>query len=374
MKKCKVLTVLGTRPEIIRLSRVIPALDKNFDHILVHTGQNYDYELNKIFFNDLNLRSPDFFLNASNSEITLGQQIGNIIGTFDLCLLKTKPDAILILGDTNSCLAAIPAKRRKIPVFHMEAGNRCFDENVPEEINRKIVDHISDINLCYSQIARNYLIQEGIRPERIIVTGSPMKEVIEFNSKKIEKSNILEKLNLKKNNYFLVSSHREENIDNKENLISFIKILNFLGQNYKIPIIVTTHPRLRKKFENADTKLNKLVKLMKPFSFSEYIKLQKNAHTVLSDSGTISEEVSILKFRALNIRQNHERPEAMEEATVMLVGMKLERVIQGLKILDNNENLEIVDDYSVTNVSNKIVKIIMSHIDYINRYTWNKIK
>ena len=372
MKKIKIITVVGTRPEIIRLSRVIPALDKIFDHVLIHTGQNFDYELNNIFFKDLNLRLPDVFLNCADEHMTVGQKIGNIISAVDLSLLDIKPDAVLILGDTNSCLAAIPTKRRKIPIFHMEAGNRCFDENVPEEINRKIVDHTSDINLCYSQIARNYLIQEGIRPERIIVTGSPMREVIEFNLKKIEQSKILEKLNLIKSKYFVISAHREENIENAKNFKSLINILNFLADEYKIPIIVTTHPRTRKKIETTGISLHESVKLMRPFSFSDYICLQKNAHTVLSDSGTISEESSILKFRALNIRQTHERPEAMEQAAVMLVGLNLERIIDGLNALDVINQSHDVTDYLSNDVSQKIIKIIISHIDYVNKYTWQK--
>ncbi len=374
MKKIKIITVVGTRPEIIRLSRVIPALDKNFDHVLMHTGQNFDYELNNIFFKDLNLRLPDIFLNCADEHMTVGQKIGNIISAVDLSLLDIKPDAVLILGDTNSCLAAIPTKRRKIPIFHMEAGNRCFDENVPEEINRKIVDHTSDINLCYSQIARSYLIQEGIRPERIIVTGSPMREVIEFNLKKIEQSKILEKLNLIKSKYFVISAHREENIENAENFKSLINVLNFLGEKYNIPIIVTTHPRTRKKIETKGISLHETVKLMRPFSFSDYICLQKNAHTVLSDSGTISEESSILKFRALNIRQTHERPEAMEQAAVMLVGLNLERIIDGLDALDIINQSNDVTDYLSNDVSQKIIKIIISHIDYVNKYTWQKNK
>ncbi len=368
----KVLTIVGTRPEIIRLSRVIPALDKCFDHSLIHTGQNYDYELNQIFFDDLNLRLPDVFLDCAQEGMTAGQTIGKIISEVDILLAKNQPDALLLLGDTNSCLASIPAKRHKIPIFHMEAGNRCFDVNVPEEINRKLVDHTSDINLCYSQIARSYLLREGVRPDTIIVTGSPMKEVLEYNSEKINNSEILKKLQLKNQKYFVVSAHREENIENPQNFNTLINSLNSLADNYGYPIVVTVHPRTRKKIENGNFRLHKNIRLIKPIAFSDYISLQKNCYVVLSDSGTISEEASILKFKALNIRSTHERPEAMENSSVMLVGLGIERISQGLKILEQTVIPNDVTDYLPNDVSTKVSKIILSYTDFVNKYIWQK--
>ena len=375
MTKLRVMTVLGTRPEIIRLSRVINKLDEDYDHILVHTGQNYDFELNQIFFEDLGLRDPDFFLDAAKNNFS--ETVGNIIIKIDKLLLENRPDAVFILGDTNSSLAAIPAKRQKIPIFHMEAGNRCFDQRVPEEINRKIVDHISDINLPYSNIARDYLISEGISPDRIIKVGSPMKEVIDYYHKKIEKSKIMKKLNLTADNFFLVSSHREENIEDTEMFNNLIDILKFLVDQYNCEVIVSTHPRTQKKIDNLNLSIDKKIRFLKPLSFSDYNNLQINAKAVLSDSGTISEESSILNFPALNIREAHERPEAMEEASVMLVGLNVARIKQSLEILkkqkmDKNRTLQIVEDYNVSNVSEKVSRIILSYIDVINKKVWYK--
>jgi UDP-N-acetylglucosamine 2-epimerase len=375
MTKLRVMTVLGTRPEIIRLSRVINKLDEDYDHILVHTGQNYDFELNQIFFEDLGLRDPDFFLDAAKNNFS--ETVGNIIIKIDKLLLENRPDAVFILGDTNSSLAAIPAKRQKIPIFHMEAGNRCFDQRVPEEINRKIVDHISDINLPYSNIARDYLISEGISPDRIIKVGSPMKEVIDHYHKKIEKSKIMKKLNLTADNFFLVSSHREENIEDTEMFNNLIDILKFLVDQYNCEVIVSTHPRTQKKIDNLNLSIDKKIRFLKPLSFSDYNNLQINAKAVLSDSGTISEESSILNFPALNIREAHERPEAMEEASVMLVGLNVARIKQSLEILkkqkmDKNRTLQIVEDYNVSNVSEKVSRIILSYIDVINKKVWYK--
>jgi UDP-N-acetyl-L-fucosamine synthase len=376
MKKLKVLTVVGTRPEIIRLSRVLIKLDQteSVEHVLVHTGQNYDYELNEVFFKDLGLRKPDYFLNAAggNATTTAGQILINI----DPILEEIQPDAFLVLGDTNSCLCAIAAKKRKIPIFHMEAGNRCFDQRVPEETNRKIVDHISDVNLTYSDIAREYLLKEGLPADRIIKTGSPIFEVIEKYKHKIENSNILEKLKLKKEGYFLVSAHREENI-NSSNFINLVESLNLIAETYKLPIIISTHPRTRNKIDDTGVKFHKLIQLMKPMGFHDYNHLQKYSKAVLSDSGTISEESSIMNFPALNIRDAHERPEAMEEASVMMVGMKTERIMQCLKILETQKrgderNMRTVYDYSVPNVSEKVVRIVLSYTDYINRVVWNK--
>ena len=376
MKKLKVLTVVGTRPEIIRLSQVLLKLDdsESIEHILVHTGQNYDYELNEVFFKDLGLRKPDYFLNAvgGNATVTSGKILINI----DPVLEKIKPDAFLVLGDTNSCLCAIAAKKRKIPIFHMEAGNRCYDQRVPEETNRKIVDHISDVNLTYSDIAREYLLKEGLPADRIIKTGSPIFEVIEKYKHKIENSNILEKLKLKKEGYFLVSAHREENI-NSSNFINLVESLNLIAETYKLPIIISTHPRTRNKIDDTGVKFHKLIQLMKPMGFHDYNHLQKYSKAVLSDSGTISEESSIMNFPALNIRDAHERPEAMEEASVMMVGMKTERIMQCLKILETQKrgderNMRTVYDYSVPNVSEKVVRIVLSYTDYINRVVWNK--
>lgn len=374
-KKLRILSVVGTRPEIIRLSAVLNKLDNYCEHYIAHTGQNYDYELNEIFFNDLSVKKPDFFLNAAgeNAAIT----IGNIIIKVDELLAELKPDALLILGDTNSCLAALSAKRKKIPVFHMEAGNRCFDQRVPEEINRKIVDHISDINLTYSDIAREYLLAEGLSPDRIIKTGSPMYEVIQNHQDKINKSDVLERLALKNGEFFLVSAHREENVDSKINIKKLADILNALADKYNFPVIVSTHPRTRKRFEENNIQFDKRVQLLKPLGFIDYIKLQVEAKAVLSDSGTITEESSILNFPALNIREAHERPEGMEEASVIMTGLSVERVMQSLSILEdqpagNVRLLRPVNDYSMPNVSDKVVRIIHSYTDYINRVVWKK--
>lgn len=377
MKKVKVLTVVGTRPEIIRLSRVIALLNSSevIDHVLVHTGQNYDYELNEIFFKDLELPKPDYFLNSAG--VSAAETIGKVIINIDQVLEKEKPDAFLVLGDTNSCLCAIPAKKRKIPIFHMEAGNRCFDQRVPEETNRKIVDHISDINLTYSSIAREYLLHEGLSSDRIIKTGSPMFEVLHHNMTRIEKSKVLEEMGLKKNEYFIVSAHREENINSEPNFQELVFAINSIADNYKLPVIVSTHPRTYKQINQTGTKFNSLVILNKPFGFLDYIYLQMNAFAVLSDSGTISEESSILNFPALNIREAHERPEAMEEASVMMVGLKYDRISQGLSILQTQSrgeerSLRIVSDYAMPNVSEKVVRIILSYIDYVNTNVWKK--
>lgn len=376
MKKLKVLTVVGTRPEIIRLSRVMSKLDEaeSIDHILVHTGQNYDYELNQIFFKDLNLRQPDYFLEAAGKNAA--ETIGQVIIKIDLILEKEKPDAFLVLGDTNSCLCAIPAKKRHIPIFHMEAGNRCFDQRVPEEANRKIVDHISDINLTYSNIAREYLLREGLPPDRIIKTGSPMFEVLSYYKSKIEKSQILKSLKLKAYNYFLISAHREENIAT-DNFKNMVEILKWLSKTYKLPVIVSTHPRTKQMLDKKSVRLNPLVRFMKPMSFSDYNLLQMKAKAVLSDSGTISEESSILNFPALNIREAHERPEAMEEASVMLTGFNTERIEQGLKVLETQNRgerrtLTLVKDYSASNVSEKVLRIIISYTDYVKRVVWQE--
>ncbi len=376
MKKLKVVTVLGTRPEIIRLSRVLAKLDEHCEHILVHTGQNYDYELNEIFFQDLGVRKPDFFLNAAGSNAS--ETIGKIIIAVDEVFGKINPDAMLVLGDTNSCLAAIPAKRRKIPIFHMEAGNRCFDQRVPEETNRKIVDHIADINLTYSDIAREYLLKENFPPDRLIKTGSPMFEVLNFYKSGIDSSDVLSRLGLQKGKYLVVSAHREENIDSDVNLEKLVLTLNTLAEKYDEPIIVSTHPRTQKKFDSKNVTFHKNVKLLKPLGFKDYVKLQLDSRAVLSDSGTISEESSILNFPALNIREAHERPEAMEEGSVMMVGMETERIIQALSILekqkrDNERTLNRVADYSMPNVSEKVVRIIHSYTDYVNRVVWKKV-
>ncbi len=372
MKKLKVMTVVGTRPEIIRLSAVIKKLNESeaIDHVLVHTGQNYDYELNEIFFKDFNLKKPDYFLNAATGGAM--ETIGNIISKIDPILEKIKPEAFLVLGDTNSCLAVIAAKRRHIPIFHMEAGNRCFDQRVPEETNRKIVDHISDINLTYSSIAREYLLREGFPADRIIKTGSPMYEVLMNKKKEIDESDILSRLGLKKGDYFLVSAHREENI-NSNNFVKLIETLNYLANNFKLPIIVSTHPRTKKMLEIKGVELNNLIRTLKPLGFVDYNKLQIESKIVLSDSGTISEESSILHFKALNIRDAHERPEAMEFGSVMMTGVGKERIIQGIKILNNHEQTEIsVPDYSQENVSDKIMKLIISYVDYIKQNVWRE--
>lgn len=374
MKKLKVMTVVGTRPEIIRLSAVINKLNESeaIEHILVHTGQNYDYELNEVFFKDFNLKKPDYFLNAATG--TAVETIGNILVKIDPILEEVKPDAFLVLGDTNSCLCAIAAKRRHIPIFHMEAGNRCFDQRVPEESNRKIVDHTADVNLTYSDIAREYLLREGLPADRIIKTGSPMFEVLNSRKDDIEKSDVLERLDLKENEYYVVSAHREENISSEENFRNLVESLNTIAEKFQIPIIVSTHPRTRNMIENKGVNFNPLVRTMKPLGFNDYVKLQKYAKAVLSDSGTISEESSILGFKALNIRQAHERPEAMEEASVMMVGLGKERILQGLEIIETQEkdSLRLVADYSMPNVSDKVLRIILSYTDYINRVVWGK--
>ena len=374
MKKLKVMTVVGTRPEIIRLSAVINKLDKSeaIEHILVHTGQNYDYELNEVFFEDFKLKKPDYFLNSAVG--TAIETIGNILINIEKVIDKEKPDAFLILGDTNSCLTAIAAKRRHIPIFHMEAGNRCFDQRVPEETNRKIVDHIADMNLTYSDIAREYLLREGLLPDRVIKTGSPMYEVIKSKLDDIDNSDVLNKLNLEKNKYFVVSAHREENINSERNFLNLVESLNAIADKYNFPVIVSTHPRTRKMIEEKGVKFNPLINLLKPLGFNDYVKLQIESKAVLSDSGTISEESSILKFKALNLREAHERPEAMEEASVMMVGLKKERILQGLEILETQEKdtLREVYDYSMPNVSDKVLRIVLSYTDYINRNVWRK--
>ena len=376
-KKLRVATVLGTRPEIIRLSRIIPALDKYFDHILIHTGQNYDYELNQVFFDDLNIRRPDFFLDAATPENNLAQTIGAIISKVDDVFHAQKPDALLVLGDTNSCLSVIPAKRRKIPIFHMEAGNRCFDDRVPEEINRRIIDHTADVNLTYSQIARSYLLSEGLDPAKIINTGSPMREVLSFYQNKINSSEILRNLNLIDRGFFLVSCHREENIDPPNMFKKFCTMLNFLSDFGDREVIVSAHPRTKAKIEKSKYKFNQNVRFLKPLSFTDYNKLQTSAECVLSDSGTITEESSIMNFPALNIREAHERPEGMEEGAVMLVGLDTKLISNGLLVLGSQEKgqkrtLNEVLDYCPENVSEKIVRIILSYTDYINRNTWKR--
>lgn len=375
MRKLKVMTIVGTRPEIIRLSRTITKLDTYCENILVHTGQNYDYELNEVFFSDLGIRKPDMFLEAAGA--TAAETIGQVIMAADKALERHQPEALLLLGDTNSSLAAIAAKRRKIPIFHMEAGNRCFDFRVPEEINRRIVDHTADINLTYSEIARDYLLREGLPPDQVIKTGSPMREVIEYYMPGIEASDVVERLELEAGRYFVVSSHREENVDSPENLTKLFGILNALAETYREPVIVSTHPRTRKRMDMLGLTANPLVQFLKPFGFLDYIRLQTEARCVLSDSGTITEESSILNFPALNLREMHERPEGMEEAAVMMVGLEVQRVRQGLAILDSqprgsNRLLRLVEDYSVPNVSEKIVRIIHSYTDYINRVVWHR--
>lgn len=377
MKKLKVMTVVGTRPEIIRLAAVIGKLEESdaIEHTLVHTGQNYDYELNEIFFNDFNIGKPDHFLNAALGSPT--ETIGNILIKVDPILADVQPDAFLVLGDTNSCLCAIPAKKRHIPIFHMEAGNRCFDQRVPEETNRRIIDHVSDINLTYSDIAREYLLREGMNPDRVIKTGSPMYEVIHSKLDKIHASNVLNNMNLTKGNYFVVSAHREENINSDRNFHNLIDTLNAIGEKYQKPIIVSTHPRTRNRIEETGVTLNEHIQLMKPMGFMDYVKLQVESKAVLSDSGTISEESSILNFPALNIREAHERPEAMEEGSVMMVGLEKERILQGLVVLESQmrgeeRSLRQVADYSMPNVSDKVLRIILSYTDYINRTVWKK--
>ncbi|WP_426053790.1 non-hydrolyzing UDP-N-acetylglucosamine 2-epimerase [Janthinobacterium sp. PSPC2-1] len=375
MKKLKVMTVVGTRPEIIRLSRVMAKLDEYCEQIIVHTGQNYDYELNEIFFQDLQVRKPDHFLNAAGG--TAAETIGKIMIAVDAVLEQVQPDAILILGDTNSCLSAIPAKRRKIPIFHMEAGNRCFDQRVPEETNRKIVDHTADINLTYSDIAREYLLREGLLPDRIIKTGSPMYEVLHHYKARIEESDAVERLALTEGEYFVVSAHREENIDSPANFAKLVEALNKVAETYNFPVIVSTHPRTQKKVDALGATFHPLVRLLKPLGFRDYVKLQASARAVLSDSGTINEESSILNFPALNLREAHERPEGMEEAAVMMTGLEVDRILQGLAILADQprgeqRSLRLVADYSMPNVSDKVVRIIHSYTDYVNRVVWKK--
>ena len=375
MKKLKLMTVVGTRPEIIRLSRVMAVCDQYFDHILVHTGQNYDYELNEIFFTDLGIRKPDHFLNAAGA--TGAETIGNVIIAVDKILEQVQPEALLVLGDTNSCMAVLPAKRRKIPTFHMEAGNRCFDMRVPEEINRRIVDHTADINLTYSTIARDYLLSEGLPADQVIKTGSPMFEVLHHYKAKIEASDVLARLRLKEHQYFIVSAHREENINADQNFLDLVQMLNSVAEKYQYPVIVSTHPRTRKRIEELNIEFHPLIQLLKPLGFSDYNKLQLSAKATLSDSGTINEESSILNFPALNLRQAHERPEGMEEAAVMMVGLTAERVLQGLEILDHQPRgedrlLRLVADYSMPNVSEKVARIILSYTDYVNRVVWKK--
>ena len=376
VKPIKVITVVGTRPEIIRLSRVIDRLhhSKSIEHILIHTGQNYDYNLNEIFFEEMQVPEPNYYLEAAGENAA--QTIGQILIKIDILLEKIQPDAFLVLGDTNSCLSSIPAKKRKIPIFHMEAGNRSFDQRVPEETNRKLVDHLADINLTYSDISRAYLLREGLPPDQIIKTGSPMFEILNHFSNQIENSNALEKLKLKQNAYFLLSAHREENIDNLLNFSDLIASLNAIAETYSYPVVVSTHPRTRKQIDKLKVKTNPLIKWLPPQGFFDYNKLQKNAYVVLSDSGTISEESSILNFKALNIREVHERPEAMEEAAVMMVGLKKERILQALEIvkLQDTENryFPIVGDYSKANVSAKVERIILSYIDYVNSKVWLK--
>ena len=368
------MTVVGTRPEIIRLSAVINKLDESeaIDHVLVHTGQNYDYELNEIFFNDFNLKKPDYFLNAATG--TAIETVGNILIKIDPILEEVKPDAFLVLGDTNSCLCAIAAKRRHIPIFHMEAGNRCFDQRVPEETNRKIVDHTADINLTYSDIAREYLLREGIPADRVIKTGSPMFEVLNSRKEDIENSDVLERLGLESEKYFVVSAHREENISSEQNFMDLVDSINTIAEQYQMPVVISTHPRTRNMIKAKGIEFSPLVKTMKPLGFNDYIKLQKCAKTVLSDSGTISEESSILGFKALNIRQAHERPEAMEEASVMMVGLEKETILQGLEVLGKQgiETLRVVSDYSMPNVSDKVLRIILSYTPYVKRVVWRQ--
>ncbi len=374
MEKLKVMTVVGTRPEIIRLSAVIQKLEESeaIDHTLVHTGQNYDYELNEVFFDDFGLDKPDYFLNAAVG--TAIETIGNIFIKIDPILDEVKPDALLVLGDTNSCLTAVAAKRKQIPIFHMEAGNRCFDQRVPEETNRKIVDHTADINLTYSDIAREYLLAEGLPADQIIKTGSPMYEVLQGKMDDIKSAESYKKLDLEKDQYFVVSAHREENIDSDRNFYNLVDSLNAVAEKYQMPVIVSTHPRTRKRVEELNIEFNDLVQLMKPMGFTDYNNLQLNAKAVLSDSGTISEESSIMGFKALNIREAHERPEAMEEASVMMVGLNKERILQGLEVLETQERdtLRLVADYSMPNVSEKVLRIIISYTDYVNRVVWSE--
>ena len=375
MKKLKIVTVVGTRPEIIRLACVLKKLDEHCEHILIHTGQNYDYELNEIFFDDLGIRKPDYFLGAAGT--TGAETIGNVIIEVDKVLEEIQPEAMLVLGDTNSCMALLPAKRRKIPTFHMEAGNRCFDQRVPEEINRRLVDHMSDINLTYSDIARDYLLSEGLPADMIIKTGSPMFEVLNVYRDGIDSSDVLTRLGIKEYEFFVVSAHREENIDSDKNFLSLMESLNSISETYQMPIIVSTHPRTRKRIDEIKVELNPMIQLLKPLGFKDYNKLQISAKAVLSDSGTINEEASIMNFPALNLREAHERPEGMEEAVVMMTGLEKERIMQSLAIIDNQPRgeqrlMRKVSDYSMPNVSDKIVRIVHSYTDYVNRVVWKK--
>lgn len=377
MKKLKVMTVVGTRPEIIRLSRIIAKLDEYCEQILVHTGQNYDYELNQVFFDQLGVRKPDVFLNSADGSSGAAHTIGNMLISIDPILLDVAPEAILVLGDTNSCLAVIAAKRRKIPIFHMEAGNRCFDQRVPEEINRRIVDHTADINLTYSTIAREYLLREGLPPDQVIKTGSPMFEVLDHYRPQIDASDVLDRLGLDERRYFLVSAHREENIEPQESFAKVVAALNAVAEVHGLPVIVSTHPRTQKRMDAANVKLHPRVRRLKPLGFYDYVKLQMSAKAVLSDSGTITEESAILNFPALNLRETHERPEGMEEASVMMVGLEIDRIHQGLAILEAqargaDRGLRLVADYSMPNLSEKMVRIIHSYTDYVNRIVWRK--
>ncbi|MHB8820175.1 MAG: non-hydrolyzing UDP-N-acetylglucosamine 2-epimerase [Pseudomonadaceae bacterium] len=377
LKKLKVVTVVGTRPEIIRLSRVLAKLDEHCDHVLVHTGQNYDYELNQIFFDDLGVRKPDHFLNSAQDSSGAAHTIGNLIIAVDKVLAEVQPEAMLVLGDTNSCLSVIPAKRRKIPIFHMEAGNRCFDQRVPEETNRRIVDHTADVNLTYSSIAREYLLREGLPPDMVIKTGSPMNEVLTHYRPQIDASDVLTRLGLAVGGYFVVSAHREENIESEQSFAKLVAVLNAVAEDYGLPVIVSTHPRTQKRIDATGSVFHSLVRLLKPLGFHDYVKLQLSARASLSDSGTINEESSILNFPALNLREAHERPEGMEEAAVMMVGLEVERVMQALAILDSQPRgrdrlLRQVGDYSMPNVSDKVVRTIHSYTDYVNRVVWKK--
>lgn len=377
MKKLKVVTVVGTRPEIIRLSRVLAKLDAHCDHVLVHTGQNHDYELNQIFFDELGVRKPDHFLDCASGSTSAAHTIGNLITAVDAVLSDTQPEAMLVLGDTNSCLAVIPAKRRKIPIFHMEAGNRCFDQRVPEETNRRIVDHTADINLTYSTIARDYLIREGLHPDQVIKTGSPMFEVLTQYMPQIDASDVVDRLGLENDRFFIVSAHREENIEPELSFRRLVDILNAVAEDYGMPVVVSTHPRTRNRIDSAGVAFHENIRLLKPLGFCDYVKLQKSARVVLSDSGTINEEASILNFRALNLREAHERPEGMEEAAVMMSGLNLDRVRQQLAILESQpfgaeRSLRLVSDYAMPNVSDKVVRIIHSYTDYVRRVVWKQ--
>ena len=377
MKKLKVMSVVGTRPEIIRMSRVLSALDLHCDHILVHTGQNYDYELNQVFFDDLEIRKPDYFLNSADGSVGAANTIGNLIIAVDKVLDQEQPEAMLVLGDTNSCLSVIPAKRRKVPIFHMEAGNRCFDQRVPEETNRRIVDHTADINLTYSTIARDYLLREGLPPDQVIKTGSPMYEVLHHYLPQIKASDVVSRLDLQPGQYFVVSAHREENIESEKSFTKLVAVLNTVADDYAMPVVVSTHPRTQKRVDTTGVNFHPLVRLMKPLGFHDYVNLQMHARSVLSDSGTINEESSILNFPALNLREAHERPEGMEEAAVIMVGLEQDRVRQGLAILagqprGDSRGLRLVADYSIPNVSSKIVRILHSYTDYVNRVVWKK--